>query len=227
MTRRALILRPILAIFVFASVLGPLYGCQMPHEKSIRNAIEQQLLEYPESRVQDIYKSFCQYNLGPGHLIPDPSYAADYLREELRTYKDDLNNHLYDAPVKPYCQVGDQGNYIRVDLSVVLDSLASEEAFLDAFVRSANEGTVITKEDWRKMWQVVSRILRKDFKGIPNLDEDIHALDSLLAEGQYIMHHSREFSDAYHPHYRIISRNIFTDELMPLIDSVAGGLSIQ
>ena len=217
MTKRALILRPVLAILTIASALGTVYGCLRPDEASIRNAIELQLLEYPESRVLDIYKSFCQDNLGPGHLIPDPSYAADYLKEELRTYKDDLENNLYEAPVKPYCQAGDRGNYIRVDLSVVLDSLVTEEAFLDAFVRSANEGTVISKEDWGKKWHVVSRILRKDFKGIPNLDKDLHALDSLLSEGQYIMHHSREFSDAYHPHYRIISRNIFTDELMPLI----------
>ena len=32
-------------------------------------AIERQLQDYPESRVQDIYKNFCQDNLGPGHLI--------------------------------------------------------------------------------------------------------------------------------------------------------------
>lgn len=205
------------------AILYPFYGCQRPDEASIRNAIEIQLSEYPESRVQDIYKSFCQDNLGPEHLIPDPSYAADYLEEELRSYKDDLNNHLYKAPAKPYCQVGDRGNYVRVDLSVVLDSLVTEEVFLDAFVRSANEGTVISKEAWVKKWHDVSKILRKDFEGLPDLDKDLQALDSLLTEGQYIMHHSQAFRDAYHPHYRIISRQIFTNELWPLIDSGTEG----
>ena len=37
----------------------------------VKAAIDRQLLDYPESHVQDIYKSFCQDNLGPGHLIPD------------------------------------------------------------------------------------------------------------------------------------------------------------
>ncbi|MBQ1680510.1 MAG: hypothetical protein II068_05335, partial [Bacteroidales bacterium] len=38
---------------------------------AIASAIARQLQEYPESRVQDIYKSFCQDNLGPEHLIPN------------------------------------------------------------------------------------------------------------------------------------------------------------
>ena len=53
-----------------------LAGCRPSPTKA---AIERQLQDYPESRVQDIYKSFCQDNLGPEHLIPDPEYAKNYL----------------------------------------------------------------------------------------------------------------------------------------------------
>ena len=49
----------------------------------VREAISKQLECYPESRVQDIYKSFCQDNLGPGHLIPNPEQARAYLLSEL------------------------------------------------------------------------------------------------------------------------------------------------
>lgn len=184
----------------------------------VRDSISSQLEMFPESRAQDFYKSFCQDNLGPEHLIPDPSSAADYLREELRTYKEDLDSLRYDAPEYVYYPVGDKGNYVRVDLSVILDGLVEEDRFLDAFVRSANEGKKALIEEWVEKWRVVSETLREDFRDIPELGKDLGTLDSLMAEGHYIMRHSQSFRDAYHPHYRIIARDIFTEELKPLID---------
>ena len=188
------------------------------YDPTTRDFIELKLVAYPESRAQDIYKSFCQDNLGPEHLIPDPETAANYLREELMTYREDLDSLRYKAPELLYDYVGDQNNYVRVDLSVILDSLVTEEAFLDAFIRSANEGKRVTGEEWETKWKEVSGILRKNFKDIPDLDQDLHTLDSLVAEGHYIMHHSQAYRDAYHPHYRIIATDIFIGELRPLID---------
>jgi hypothetical protein len=203
-------------IIVSTSLL--IHGCRDPFEPTTRDFIELELLQYPESRVQDIYKSFCQDNLGPEHLIPDPTSASNYLNEELRTYQEDLDNHRYEAPLERYYYVGDKLRYARVDLSVVLDSLVTEEAFLDAFVRSANEGKRITEEEWVKKWKIVAKILRKDFKDIPDLEKDLHMLDSLMAEGHYIIHHSQAYRDAYHPHYRIIDMRIFVNEMRPLIE---------
>ena len=207
--------RIILALTAVALLVS---GCLGPSKPTTRAVIETELLSYPESRVQDIYKSFCQDNLGPEHLIPDPATAANYLREELQTYQEDLDSLRYKAPAMRYDYVGDQGHYVRVDLSVILDGLVSEDTFLDAFVRSANEGKRVTEEEWGKKWKEISKILRKDFKDIPALDQDLHTLDSLVAEGHYIMHHSQAYRDAYHPHYRIIALDIFFHELLPLID---------
>ena len=64
-----------------------LCGCR---PEATRSAISSQLDQYPESRVQDIYKSFCQDNLGPGHLIPYSEAARSYLMSELESYQADL-----------------------------------------------------------------------------------------------------------------------------------------
>lgn len=181
-------------------------------------AISRQLQDYPESRVQDIYKSFCQDNLGPGHLIPDPQSARSYLESELRTFREDLDSARYDAPGIMYYPVGDQGDYVRVDLSVVLDGLVSEDAFLDAFVRSANEGKRLADEQWVAKWKEVEKVLRKGFPDIPNALEDMEEIDSYVEKGELIMHHSEAFSEAYNPHYRIIAKDIFEKEIKPLID---------
>ncbi len=173
-----------------------------------REAIERQLQMYPESRVQDIYKSFCQDNLGPGHLIPNPEAARAYLLEELKAYREDLDSARYDKPAELFVPVGDAGNYVRADLSVVLDSLIDAETLLAAFVRSANEGKTLTEEEWKEKWAAVADIIRKDFSTIPDAEHDLATIDSLMAEGHYILHHSRIFNETYHPHYRIVARDL-------------------
>jgi hypothetical protein len=200
-------------LFLFALIL--LFGCQ---PSATETAIRKQLRDFPKSRVQDIYKDFCQDNLGPEHLIPDPEYAKNYLRTELASFREDLDSLRYAAPERMYYPVGDRGNYVRVDLAAVLDGRVSEEVLLDAFVRSANEGRKVTPEQWVAKWNGIAGIIRKDFSGIPGSEEDLARLDSLVREGKLIMHHSPAFSDAYHPHYRIVAKDIFESELKPLID---------
>ena len=196
----------------FAVLLGVVLftSCQ---SDATKDAIREQLRTYPESRVQDIYKSFCQDNLGPGHLISNVESARAYLMDELQNYQADLDSGFYKKPKLRYIPVGDAGNYVRVDLAVVLDSLMSADMLLNAFVRSANEGKTLSEEAWKAKWASVKRILRKDFTSIPDMEEDLAAIDSLMAEGQLILHHSRVFNQAYHPHYRIVARDIFEKEL--------------
>ena len=201
-----------------ALLLFPLFvllSCQPSAEKA---AIARQLQDYPESRVQDIYKSFCQDNLGPEHLIPNPDAARNYLVSELETFRDDLASHRYEAPQRMYYPVGDQGNYVRVDLYAVLSGLVSEEKLLDAFVRSANEGSKVSPEEWVAKWNGIAAIIRKDFSDIPGAEEDLARIDVLVKEGDLILHHSDAFGEAYQPHYRIVARDIFEAELKPLID---------
>ena len=181
----------------------------------IRGAVAGQLADYPESRVQDIYKSFCQDNLGPEHLIPNPEAAREYLLSELAAYRADLDSGRYAAPARRYEPVGDRGNYVRVELSAVLDTLVAQEALLDAFVRSANAGQNMTPAQWLRKWRRVAAVIRRDFQDIPDYQEDLQAIDSLTAEGDYIFHHSPAYEAAYHPHYRIIERHIFEEEIKP------------
>ena len=197
----------ILALLLFVS-------CQ---SNPTREAIEYQLKQYPESRVQDIYKSFCQDNLGPGHLIPNIESARAYLQSELQTYREDLDNGRYVKPDLRYIPVGDANNYVRVDLSVVLDSLVDAENLLSAFTRSANEGKTLTAGEWKDKWASVAALIRRYFPDIPDAESDLATIDSLMDEGHYILHHSRIFEETYHPHYRIVAQDIFDNELKPIL----------
>ena len=56
-------------------------------------------------------------------------------------------------------------------------------------------------------------------KTLPHFESDSQAIEALLNQGEYVMHHSPEYSDAYQPHYRLIERTIFEEEILPKISS--------
>ncbi|MBQ9547808.1 MAG: hypothetical protein IJV01_01445 [Bacteroidales bacterium] len=192
------------------AVLSVLVSCR---PDSIRDAIGRQLQQYPESRVQDIYKSFCQDALGPGHLIPHPDAARSYLMSELEVFRAQRDSGLCPVPRERFVPVGDEGNYVRVDLSVVLDSVLNAETLLDAFVRSANEGKRLTVKAWTTKWADVAKVIRSHFPAIPDADKDLTLIDSLMVGGHYILHHSAVYNGCYLPHYRIVARDIFEKEI--------------
>ena len=96
----------------------------------------------------------------------------------------------------------------------IRDAIARQ---LDAFVRSANAGQNMTPEQWTRKWKKVAAVIRSDFPDIPLAEDDLRRIDSYMAEGEYILHHSPEYGEAYHPHYRIIARDIFESDVKPCL----------
>ena len=202
------------ASFLRISAALSLFLLAACRQGAIKDAITTQLTQYPESRVTDIYKDFCQDNLGPGHLIPDPESARAYLLSELREYRDDLDSSRYNKPQLRFVAVGDTHSFVRVDLSAVLDGLINQDTLLHAFVRSANEGRIVSEDAWIRKWHKVAAVIRRDFPDIPDAEADLAGIEALISEGNLILHHSAEFEEAYHPHYRIVARDIFEKELL-------------
>ena len=164
---------------------------------AIRDAVERQMIQFPQSTLQDLYKSFFQDRFGPGHLIVDETAAMRYLQYELATM---------DSSVGPVLEpTGYRGEYTRVSLSVIKDSLVSVERFFEVFMRSAQMADRVDVAQWQQEWREIERGIRAcGLDTLPDYARDSHAIDSLLHEGHYVMHHSERYGEAYHPHYRII-----------------------
>ena len=47
---------------------------------------------------------------------------------------------------------------------------------------------------------------------------DAKAIKEMLATGHYAVHHSRLYNEHYAPHYRIIAKDIFEREILPLLE---------
>jgi len=175
--------------------------------EKIRVAVENQLKMYPKSTLQDLYKNFFQDYFGPGHMINDTTAAGTYLDRELASFEK-VNNSYYEP-------TGYNGNFYRVNLSVIKDGLISREIYFDAFIRSVNDIQPITLEEWQKEWKEIDSVIQTMNLQLTGYTEDRKKIFQLLEDGKYVMHHSQTFSKAYKPHYRIIKRSIFEKEILP------------
>jgi len=175
---------------------------------AVRSAIERQLVAYPESTLQDIYKSFYQEHFGPGHIISDTASVRRFLMSEL--------SDMGETQSPYYEPTGSHGDYIRVYLSSVADSLISTEQLLDALVRSANSWQKPDTE-WIDKWKAIGKVIKENGMKMDGIDTDFPLLNEAARNSQAV-HHSRRYNEAYHPHYRIVERGIFEKELKPRVN---------
>ena len=199
-------MRKIIAII---TVTVMLISCSDAKSDDIRVAVKNQLEVYPKSTLQDLYKIFFQDYFGPGHIVNDTTSAGNYLNRELASF-DNATGAYYEP-------TGFNGNFYRVNLSVIKEGFISRDVFFDAFIRSVTNIQPITVEEWQKEWAQIDSVIQTMNLQLINYSEEREKLFSLLEQGKFVMHHSEQFSNAYDPHYRIIEREIFLKEILPLL----------
>lgn len=176
----------------------------------IRQSVERQMERYPHSTLRDLYKNYFQDRFGPGHIIADEKAADNYLRYELE------NSATMEGD--DYEPTGYEERFMRVNLSVIADGRVPYDKYLSAFVRSVNGIEPITIEQWREEWAVIDEVINEMQHNLPDYEADRAEIWALLERGEYVMHHSKLFEQHYDPHYRIIEREIFQREILPLIE---------
>ena len=171
--------------------------------------VNRQMESYPQSRLLDIYKSCFQDYMGAEHLVSDKDRVKAYLDEELNTTTLDELMPWYYEPC------GIDGNYVRVSIRAVKEGIMTEDLLLDAFIRSANNPRRPTIDAWRDRWHEIIGTIDEMHLNLPNYLEDKQFIDSVLSKDKYAISHSPEYREAYHPHYRIVERGIFEQEILP------------
>lgn len=183
--------------------------------QNIDEMVENQLSKYPKSRLLDIYKSCFQDFMGAEHLVGDTLSVRRYLEYELRQIAGDSLMSWYAETC------GTDGRYVRVSLRVVQEGLVSAEKLLSAFIRSANDSARPSVEAWKAEWEkIVGRVEGMQLD-LPHYATDRQFIADILARGEYAISHSPDYREAYCPHYRIVRRDIFEKELLPLLPAPA------
>ncbi|MBQ9254651.1 MAG: hypothetical protein IJ180_07770 [Bacteroidales bacterium] len=171
------------------------------------------LKDYPLATLADIYKTSFQDMFGAEHLVENYQSVVNYLDKELSQMEKEAKGEN-----RKYFELcGTEGNFIRVYLFAVQDSLVSKEVLADAFVRSTKLLRKIDTKQWQKTWRERCEVIRNMDIPLKNFKEDSLYIENLIAKGEYAWVHSRIYHDVYRPHYRIIERNIFFKEILPLL----------
>ena len=167
---------------------------------AIRTAVHGQMEAFPASRLQDLYKSFFQDRFGPGHIIDDRQSARDYISYELSSADTLMGPEVFPC--------GWEGNYVRVNLSLLAEGRITVDELTDVLMESAKPVEAEAVELWKGEWKAILAVVEHDYPNLPDMQQDKARIDSLLAAGEYAYHHSEAFEAAYHPHYRIIDRQV-------------------
>ena len=178
-------------------------------EEAVRVAVSRQMQKYPKSTLKDLYKNFFQDKFGPGHIIGDTASAGNYLRRELASYTECTGDIAEPT--------GWEGNFLRVNLSVIKNGQIPYATFFDAVDRSVNGIRPVTVDQWQKEWLRIEAIVRSMDLALPGYEADRKEIEERLGRGEFVGHHSKVFEDSYSPHYRIVSKDIFEKELKPLL----------
>lgn len=173
---------------------------------------------FPESDLRDLYKFMFQGYFGPEHLITDSMGAVNYIRYEM----EHADSADWEMPLF-YYPTGMLGSYIRVDINYVRKGIVPMENFVSALLRSAAASTQHDRSKtesfdyWKRFWQHYLPQIATLVPRPGNFEADSLAIAQTLEAGQYAVHHSSRYNVAYRQHYRIIRRDIFEKEILPLI----------
>ncbi|MDE6445145.1 MAG: hypothetical protein K2K64_12125 [Muribaculaceae bacterium] len=185
------------------------YGSNATLTDSINTALAYQVSHYPSSQYRDIYKNFMQDFFGPGHILKDTAASGRYLRSEL------MDDSTFGGPL--YEKTGYKGNFYRVNLSLIKDSIIPYDVFFNAFVNSLQNITPPPGEVWMNIWGKVDSLITAGNYHFMNEEEDRLALADQFKKSNFIAHHSKRFNDSVRFHYRIISKDNFEKILLPFI----------
>lgn len=189
-------------------LLGILLMASCTQEPNLReNFVRDYLQRYPKATLLDIYKGSFQDVFGPAHLLTNREAVVRYIRHEMETAE-----KFEEAD---YIPCGWQGNFLQVNLKVIADGRVPMETFVDAFMASANGIDTTLTQTFIADWTQIQQAVRKVAPQLKGFAEDSTFLSQLLEEGNYVVHHSQPFNTYYHPHYRIIRRDLFEEKILP------------
>lgn len=197
-----------LSIIAVLAVMCLAVTAQTMTENEIMQSIVRMQSRYPRITLCDIYKSFFQDRFGPGHIIESKEKSENYLIKELE------RTDSMSVRIEP---TGAAGNFVRVDVYYIKDGLLNMDVYLDCLIRSVVVVDSAMTEQWLKDWNLMQQVIERNGMKIENYENDKIFINKRIAEGIYEMNHSRLFNELYHPHYRIIRRDIWEKELKPLI----------
>lgn len=164
----------------------------MVERESTRAFLLAQCARYPELRPEDLLKGLYQSTFGCGHLVGDPSAAAEYIRREAASC----------APVSGPVLEPLDGGFFRLHLWGLSGSGLTAEELAYLFAASAEVPCGGAEEIGGRL-EVLLELAEEG--ALPfSPAETARAVELWRKSGYPACHHSEQFRRAYAPAYRVL-----------------------
>ena len=194
-------------IFIFFNLITN--SKQIKRDLSI---LKEQIKNHPYQTLQDVYKSCYQDEYGPGHIIANESSSLNYIFTETNSIEENYN------PPTLFEKTGLEGNYIRVDLNLLKNRTIPFFILYKSLLLSSEIGSQKTDEGWADIWSSIVEEIKNSDIVLEDFEKDINRLYNISKSDDKVVHHSELYENTYHPHYRIIEKNIFEKYIKPFIN---------
>lgn len=154
-------------------------------------------MRYPQMQPQDLYKLAFQSALGNEHLMNDTAMARRYLLEELESVQPSTEEPLFE-------KINAAGSLVRVNLRPFKASGLDPELLVEAMVRTGS--TFTPSEQLLESFLGDIRLLALEERIPLTLGELLPYFEQQRAAGFPAVHHSPEYTQRYHPAYRVVLR---------------------
>jgi len=163
--------------------------------KFISQLLSAHFARYPAMQLDDIYKLLHQAALGPGHAVDNPAAARKRLDQEMSA--------LGKAPAEPLRDIiSPDGRLGRVHLRSYLANGGVPDALHNAFLETAKSYPA-SPDKLAKFCGCLGELAAAG--GIPFAEQDVLTYFDRIAQAGYpVVHHSRTYTDAYRPAYRVV-----------------------
>lgn len=152
---------------------------------------------HPEAQIRDYYKLFFQDAFGPAHILNNRISAENYLKSELTEASNFEEHDLQDIRCL--------NNYFRVNIKLIVNGKISFKKFLDLFIKSQKLDSRIAWDQWQIIWDQIEQTIIS--LNIPFKKEDLLEMRR-ISKTKEIISHSKIYKKNYHPHYRLIKKNL-------------------
>lgn len=179
---------------------------------NVMAALREMKCRYPKITLCDVYKSFYQDFFGVGHIVSNKETATKYIKEEMKEVKDVSVgvmmkcDGLQEKAATGVEKCGAAGRYVRVDLYKISSGEIKLKDYVDKLMQSVE--TKVDTAEWVKEWNFVLSVMQEYDVKVDDFERDLRTIEQRMKAGEYGMHHSKAFNDNYHPHYRIIKREL-------------------
>lgn len=195
MTARDVVAMALIGLCLWTGFVPKVVAAGALEEERFRRVVKHHLESYPCLELQDLYKLTFQAAMGSEHAVPSRQAARQWLEREIASLGT-VADEAFSEPLSP------DGDLVRINLRVFVDSGGDPDELLDAFVGTANQYRG-SNERLERYWSYIEAMARDQELPFP-VAQVQQLWREMESQGLPAVHHSDSYGDHYQPAYRVV-----------------------